>query len=230
MRRAAAGRDRRRPVVRRAHGHGRCHRTPCCAWPPAPARADGPTWPRRSATASAPPHHELAHAAFAFEDHLWSPALGGWLDLRFADTVTHAWCSGSAGIGLTAAEQLVIDPTTARHHQVLSRAATACWNNGMGWTHTLCHGDFGNRELLHAALAADAAPPGLDPAELDARLITSLERLGPICGVAGAAFPPGLLTGISGIAYQLLRMHRDCPLPSVLRPPLTSWVQAAAMP
>jgi lantibiotic modifying enzyme len=162
-------------------------------------------------------HRELAAAAFAFEDGLWSPADGGWLDLRPGTLVTHAWCNGSAGIGLAAADGLRTDGLASRHRRVLAGAAAACWSD-LGWTHTLCHGDFGNRDLLQAAVEAEVAPPKLTMAELDARLLTSLERHGPVCDVPGAAFPPALFNGISGIAYQLLRMHPDSDVPSVLLP------------
>jgi type 2 lantibiotic biosynthesis protein LanM len=160
----------------------------------------------------------LAAAAFAFEDALWSPAHGGWLDLRPGAVVAHSWCNGSAGIGLAAADGLRTDGLAARHRRVLTRAADACWND-LGWTHTLCHGDLGNRDLLQAAVEAGVEPPGLTMAELDARLLTSIERHGPTCDVPGAASPPALFTGISGIAYQLLRMHPAGDLPSLLLRP-----------
>lgn len=166
-------------------------------------------------------HRELAAAAFAYEDGLWSPADGGWLDLRPGTHVTHAWCNGSAGVGLAAADGLRTDGLASRHRQVLTRAAAACWAD-LGWAHTLCHGDFGNRDLLHAAVEAGTAPPDLTMAQLDARLLTSVERHGPVCDVPGAAFPPALFNGISGIAYQLLRMHPDSDVPSLLLPPRPS--------
>jgi type 2 lantibiotic biosynthesis protein LanM len=162
-------------------------------------------------------HRELVMAAFAFEDGLWSPADGGWRDLRPGTRVTHAWCNGSAGIGLAAADGLRTDGLASRHRRVLADAAAACWTD-LGWTHTLCHGDFGNRDLLQAAVEAAVAPPDLTMGELDARLLTSVERHGPVCDVPGAAFPPAMFNGISGIAYQLLRMHPDSDVPSLLLP------------
>ncbi len=116
---------------------------------------------------------------------------------------------------------LETDNLTPRHRRTLTRAPAACWTD-LGWNHDLCHGDFGNREVLHAAVEAGAAPPDLTMPELDARLITSIERHGPVCDVPGAAFPPRLFTGITGIAYQLLRMHPHSDIPSVLLPRRTS--------
>ena len=86
----------------------------------------------------------------------------------------------------------------------------------MGWNHTLCHGDLGSWELLDLAVAAGVGPAGLDRPTLDARVVGSLETHGPISGLARDAFAPGLLPGLGGVAYQLLRMGPDSDLPSLL--------------
>lgn len=38
--------------------------------------------------------------------------------------------------------------------------------------------------------------------------------------MARDAFSPGLMAGAGGVAYQLLRLHPECDLPSVLLPDL----------
>ena len=53
---------------------------------------------------------------------------------------------------------------------------------------------------------------------LDARIVGGLGEHGPVSGLARDALTPGLLPGIGGMAYQLLRLHPRCPLPSVLLP------------
>jgi lantibiotic modifying enzyme len=53
---------------------------------------------------------------------------------------------------------------------------------------------------------------------LDAHVIGGLEEFGAISGLARDAFSPGLLPGLGGVAYQLLRMHPASDLPSVLLP------------
>jgi lantibiotic modifying enzyme len=105
-----------------------------------------------------------------------------------------------------------------RWRDVLRRAAASCWRDGRGWNHTLCHGDSGVWEVLDHALAHGVAPAGVDRATRDAHLLSSLEEFGPISGMARDTFAPGLLPGVGGIAYQLLRMHPDSPLPSLLLP------------
>lgn len=158
-------------------------------------------------------------AAMAFEDSLFEPERGGWLDLRRPDeTVTQtAWCHGAVGIGLALAD---LFPSMKDEHirsRVKSAVASA-WRRGVGSNHTLCHGDMGSWELLHWAIPAGLAPPNLTQEAVLAQIISSLEEYGPVWGWAGDAFSPGLLSGVGGIAYQLLRAHPESRLPSVLIP------------
>jgi hypothetical protein len=71
---------------------------------------------------------------------------------------------------------------------------------------------------MDLALAAGIAPAGLDRTGLDARIVSDLGEHGPVSGLARDTLNPGLLPGIGGMAYQLLRMNPACPLPSVLLP------------
>jgi len=168
--------------------------------------------------------HQMADAAAAFDESLYDPQVAGWRDRRDLDQVPAAWCHGSVGIGLAAADLLrrVPAPTAqaADHRQayaeVLRRAVTPTYTNGLGWNHTLCHGDLGSWELLDTAIAAGLGPTGLDRPTLDAQIIASVERHGPVSGIARDAFSPGLLPGVGGVAYQLLRLHPESDLPSVL--------------
>ena len=162
---------------------------------------------------------DTAQAAFAFEEALYQPSTGEWQDLRQLPDPAPAWCHGAGGIGLAAADLIRLGLGDRHAHaEVVRRAAAACWTRGMGFNHSLCHGDLGCWELLDAAFDLDLAPPGLDRAEVAAHVIGSIEQHGPASGVAHQAFSPGLLPGLSGVAYQLLRMHPECELGSVLVP------------
>lgn len=162
-------------------------------------------------------HQALARAAFAFEDSLFDQGEQNWLDLRNFEQArsTAAWCHGSVGIGLAHADldPQLRDPAT---RPLLRRAAQATWRMGLGANHGLCHGDLGAWELLDRAIALGEGPDGLGRDHLLASILTSLEDHGPVCGVSRDAFVPGLMSGQSGIAYQLLRAHPDSGLPSVL--------------
>jgi class II lanthipeptide synthase len=157
-----------------------------------------------------------AHAAFAFEEGLYDHAAGAWRDLREpgGDAFSAAWCHGAVGIGTSAADLARLGWPGAC--DLAGQAAEVAVSRGLGWNHTLCHGDLGCWELLDAALALGRGPAGLDQQALNARIITSLEDNGPVSGLARDAYSPGLLAGLGGVAYQLLRMHPDSGLPSVL--------------
>jgi lantibiotic modifying enzyme len=90
----------------------------------------------------------------------------------------------------------------------------------MGFNHSLCHGDLGCWELLDTAFELGLAPPGLRRTEVAGYVLASIEKHGPVSGVARQAFSPGLLPGLGGVAYQLLRMNPECELGSVLVPGL----------
>ncbi|HTZ45760.1 MAG TPA: type 2 lanthipeptide synthetase LanM family protein [Jatrophihabitans sp.] len=159
----------------------------------------------------------MADAAFAFEESLWDPAEGGWRDAREESGIATAWCHGATGIGLASAALLRRGYAgTTDHASVVRRAAESCWHRGMGWNHTICHGDLGCWELLAAAGELGLAPAGVDRAEVEAYIVASIEQNDAASGLARSAFVPGLMPGLGGVAYQLLRMDPDCPLPSAL--------------
>ncbi len=162
-------------------------------------------------------HEQLAQEAFAFEDALFDEEEQNWRDLRMLEgsKTAAAWCHGAVGIGLA---HLNLDPTLthASTREVVRRAAAATWRIGMGWNHCACHGDLGAWELLDHAIALGEAPKDLTTSYLLDLILTSLEEDGPSCGMGQNAFTPGLLPGLGGIAYQLLRAHPEHDLPSIL--------------
>jgi lantibiotic modifying enzyme len=174
---------------------------------------------RLSLVTGHPPFAETAEAAFAFDESLYQSSTGDWQDLRDVAAPAPAWCHGAGGIGLAAADLMRLGFGDRQvHEEVIRRAAAACWTRGMGFNHSLCHGDLGCWELLDTAFDLGLEPPGLRREEVAAYLIGSIEEHGPVSGVARQAFSPGLLPGLSGVAYQLLRMNPDCELGSVLVP------------
>jgi type 2 lantibiotic biosynthesis protein LanM len=164
-------------------------------------------------------HEQLAQEAFAFEDALFDEEDQNWRDLRMLEgqKTASAWCHGSVGIGLA---HLDLDPTLTHSstRECVRRAAAATWRLGMGWNHCACHGDLGNWELLDHAIAAGEGPKELSASCLLDLILTSLEQDGPSCGMGRNAFAPGLLPGLGGVAYQLLRAHPEHDLPSILIP------------
>jgi type 2 lantibiotic biosynthesis protein LanM len=164
-------------------------------------------------------HEQLAQEAFAFEDALFDEQEQNWRDLRMLEgtKTAAAWCHGAVGIGLA---HLNLDSTLthASTRKFVRRAAAATWRLGMGWNHFACHGDLGAWELLDHAIAAGEAPKELSTSYLLDVILTSIEQHGPSCGMGRNAFTPGLLPGLGGVAYQLLRAHPEHDLPSILTP------------
>jgi class II lanthipeptide synthase len=162
-------------------------------------------------------HQQTALAALAFEEGLFDEAEQNWRDLRGLDDARTkaAWCHGAVGIGLA---HLDLDPTLANPstQYILRRAVDATWRLGLGWNHCVCHGDFGAWELLESAIALGKGPKNLTLMRLRELLLTSLEQHGPSAGLASDTFGPGLIPGLGGVAYQLLRMHPESDLPSLM--------------
>jgi lantibiotic modifying enzyme len=150
----------------------------------------------------------------------------GWPDLRQgAPTEEHsmcAWCHGAPGIALGRLDSLrFLDDAAMRED--LETAVSATLAGGFGKGHSLCHGDLGNLEIL--ALAAEIlGTPGLDDriGRLAGGILGSIREYGWRCGVLTRGEMPGLMLGLAGIGYGLLRQGAPERVPSVLRlaPPL----------
>ncbi len=116
----------------------------------------------------------------------------------------YSWCSGLAGrlLGWAA------DHPIAEDDPWLDLFADRQMLRDM----SLCHGELG---VLNALTAVGAR--GRDMAERGAAfLLGALERFGPSCGLPGGVSGPGLLTGLSGIGYGLLRLGMPEQVPSAL--------------
>ncbi|WP_436756743.1 type 2 lanthipeptide synthetase LanM family protein [Streptosporangium sp. V21-05] len=187
---------------------------------------------RRYAEAGGDPRaRDTALAAFAYESEHYRPDLRGWPDYRQGqggDDMLHAWCHGAPGIGLSRTggpppEYLDLDQNLSRDRdrdrdrdldRDIDRALAAELARGPMANHSLCHGELGNLELLvrlrHRPEAAELLTART------AHLLDDLARHGPRCGAPGAAPTPGLMNGLAGIGYGLLRLARPEHVPSVL--------------
>ncbi|QWP75401.1 type 2 lantipeptide synthetase LanM family protein [Lysobacter sp. K5869] len=157
----------------------------------------------------------LADAAFAFQDSLFDPASGNWRDARMVDSVNFpTWCNGGVGIGLAAADLYARSGDAAALRDL--RRAAALTRGQWGLTHTLCHGDFSQWELLLRAAALDPQHSPNDREAATAEVVSGIEEHGIVGGVTRKAFTPGLMTGLAGAVHGLIRMHPDCDLASPL--------------
>jgi type 2 lantibiotic biosynthesis protein LanM len=127
-----------------------------------------------------------------------------------------AWCHGATGIGLARLSSLAHADDTAIRAEI-ETALTATLRHGFGHNHSLCHGDAGSLELLLLAAHTVADFQWKDHLQRRmAALLESIEQYGFLCGTPYAVETPGLLTGLSGIGYQLLRLAEPEFVPSAL--------------
>lgn len=167
----------------------------------------------------------MADEAIAYERSLFDPVAGNWRDLRslkpdadldgkLPDHFPVAWCNGAPGIGMGRLH-MGLDNQEASHDLDLALAATN--REGFGLNHSICHGDLGNLDLLLECHRQ--AHPGVSQADIDRwgqAIMNGIEKRGWISGTPRGLESPGLLTGISGIGYQCLRLARPNLVPSVL--------------
>jgi type 2 lantibiotic biosynthesis protein LanM len=167
-----------------------------------------------------------ALAAIAYERGLFSAEAQNWPDLRDPETAGRgargrpsfmtAWCHGAPGIGLARLRGLphLDDERTPAE---IDAALGTTLAHGFGDNHSLCHGDLGNLELLLQASETLAEPRWRAEADrLAATILGDIEREGWACGLPGRVESPGLMTGLAGIGYGLLRLAEPARVPAVL--------------
>jgi lantibiotic modifying enzyme len=162
--------------------------------------------------------------AIAYERSLFSPDVGNWPDLRESnDSVTQsdkekfmvAWCHGAPGIGLARLYSLqhLDDPATRKEIETALRTTLA---HGFGHNHCLCHGDLGNLELLLQASQLIGSEWQGHLNRMTGIIFESIKRHGWLCGNPVKVESPGLMTGLAGIGFELLRLAEPLRVPSVL--------------
>lgn len=158
--------------------------------------------------------------ALKYDRSLYRQNLNGWLDMRSPDkpSVSHLWCHGSAGIGLSRiliSEYL--DNKELGDEVIL--ASSHIQQFGLGNNHCICHGDFGNLEILRALSLY------LHDRDLENRVSVHVGKLidNANADVKWRSGMPGreidllgLFMGLAGIGYQLLRFFDWENIPSVL--------------
>jgi type 2 lantibiotic biosynthesis protein LanM len=167
-----------------------------------------------------------AQAAIAYERSVFSPNTQNWPDFRTrsepatqtASGIPQAilWCHGAPGIGLArlGCREFLDDPEIEAEIDVALRTTA---NEGFRGGHSLCHGNLGNLELLHVAARRRGSPAlHTQVSQLCAALLDDAAANGWRCGNPAAVETPGLMTGIAGIGYQLLRLSEPDRVPPVL--------------
>ncbi|WP_312865141.1 type 2 lanthipeptide synthetase LanM [Saccharothrix tamanrassetensis] len=162
----------------------------------------------RHARASQDHRYGVAGRAHLRADHALRQRL---LDVGEAD---HSWCSGLSGAVL--AHSAHPDQPVDTYTMHLDRCLNALAVHEPLRDLSLCHGELGVLESL--AVLAERGHD-LATAMLSRRaglVLGALEQYGARCGTPGGVPSAGLLTGLSGIGYALLRLGLPERVPSVL--------------
>jgi type 2 lantibiotic biosynthesis protein LanM len=185
----------------------------------------GIAWPllRLAAATGDGRYRETALRALEYERSLYDPEKRNWPDLREGATLEEAtephfmwaWCHGAPGVGLGRLAGLpYLDDATVRAE--IETAVESTIEHGFGRNHCLCHGDLGNLEAVTLAAERMGRP---DWAERTGRIaggiLAGMRERGWLFGIPGRTEPPGLMTGLAGIGYGLLRLAAPERVPSV---------------
>ena len=127
-----------------------------------------------------------------------------------------AWCHGAAGVGLARVAGLPhLDTPEVREE--IGAAVETTLDTGFGRNHSLCHGDLGNLVFLQRAARA------LGDRDLERRVgrcaggvLAGIEKHGFLPGLARGTEPPGLMVGLAGMGWGLLRLAEPERVPDVL--------------
>jgi type 2 lantibiotic biosynthesis protein LanM len=186
----------------------------------------GIAWPllRLAAKTGDRRFRETALAALEYERSLYNPEKRNWPDLRegaILEDATEpyfmwAWCHGAPGVGLGRLAGLpYLDDVSVREEIEIAVASTI--ENGFGRSHCLCHGDLGNLEVVTLAAERLGRPDwALRAGRIAGGILAGIRESGWLFGLPGRAEPPGMMLGLAGIGYGLLRLAAPERVPSVL--------------
>jgi type 2 lantibiotic biosynthesis protein LanM len=171
------------------------------------------------------PFRKAARQGLAYESTLFSVDAANWADLRSLPQsgqaeskprYVTAFCHGAPGIGLARLHTLGL-PGDHDLMNEIGIAIDTTLRYGWGRNHSLCHGDLGNLDLLlEASLILSDKRWSRELAEVRGVVLDDIELRGWRCAHPGSIESPELMTGLSGIGYELLRLAAPEQVPSVL--------------
>lgn len=157
---------------------------------------------------------KIALEAIEFERSKFNIDKGNWITGKESREQLYnvKWCSGAPGIGMARVLSLYFENDASFRDEIHIASQTTI-REGFGKDHSLCHGDLGNLDFL---LMAKKVIHDLDLTKIVTAVFQGLLKDGWSCGNSLNIETPGLMTGISGIGYGLLRLYAPNEIPSVL--------------
>lgn len=160
----------------------------------------------------------LALQGLSYERSLFSPTDQNWANLLAEpgeDPYAVAWSHGASGIGLARLAGLTYLDTPAIREEIQIAIATTL-SLGISHNHSLCNGDFGHLDFL---LQAQSFLNPVQQQTLDqgiVRILAAMQQQQWRCGLPLNTQTPGMMMGLAGIGYGLLRLHSPDRIPCVL--------------
>lgn len=165
--------------------------------------------------------------AFLYERSCFSTKEQNWPDFRAIVTgreefsrgvrnFGNGWCHGAPGSTLARLRSLRhVDSPEFRREIYYGLFTTL--RKGFGWNHSLCHGDLGNLEvLLQAGAALQEERWNREVEHVAVSVLATGAASGWVSGIPLGVESPGLMTGLSGIGFGLIRTACPESVPAVL--------------
>lgn len=167
---------------------------------------------------------QYAFDSLIYERSLFNKKAENWIDLRQSDLESKdykfltAWCHGAVGIGMSRLGILEIKKNEKTIEDEINIALRTTINYGFGNNHSLCHGDMGNIDFILKVMEIIKDKELCKQTEqFKKKIYYHIKQYGYISGLPARTLETvGLMLGISGIGYGLLRMAHPDLLPSIL--------------
>jgi lantibiotic modifying enzyme len=131
------------------------------------------------------------------------------------------WCYGAPGIGISRLQALQHAKDAAERDPLrgdIAHAIVSTMKSGFGRNHCLCHGDLGSLDfMLLVGEGREPVVPLVRHIQGAAELVMeSIAHHGWRCGTPAHVPSPGIMNGLAGIGYGLLRYVDPAHVPSIL--------------
>jgi len=159
---------------------------------------------------------DLIDEALLFERSMFSPEDNKWFKSIKDKNGVCGWCHGAAGILLSKLQLKKLGYQDSLINNEIYTAIENIKKNGLKNDITLCHGAFGNMSILKDAAIL------LDDIDLYNESVATIDLLVDfiLSLMKTESFKEkeynGFMVGLSGIAYELLRVEREYELPNIL--------------
>jgi type 2 lantibiotic biosynthesis protein LanM len=124
----------------------------------------------------------------------------------------HGWCRGTAGLLMAGAATPAAPADPARANATVRMLASRPVLRDL----SLCHGELGMAEALTVLAACGHAEAEAGARHRAGLILDAIGQNSRCCGTPGGVSTPGLLNGLAGIGYGLLRLGFAEQVPSVL--------------